>query len=327
MTAPDPDKLGAQALRRLLAAAVEPIQPGPEAYNRLRDQVARRRNRWVIPVAAVGALALAGIIALSLLLVRQAPSTLSDPLPPPHRVGTPGGGAPGGQGVQGGDSSTTPGGAVTTTTGPSTGPSSTGPAVSPTASVTATNSPGGGDGSQQRPTPFRTPAVAGDIDGDGKPDSVAVSGGAVTFTLSRDGSETVQLPAGSVPGKWALADVDGDGFAELIIQTGTSGGIASYTVIQYLARHELGVLPQPSVARLAAGVTASYAGWGFSCVDKAVEFVSGSSSDGGQTYQVTTTTLRPDLGSWVPVGGTTSSTLTATAAASAFTAQCGTLGS
>jgi hypothetical protein len=320
VTRPDPDQLSADALRRLLHAAVEPIQPGPEAYTRLRDRVARRRNRWVVPVAAAGALALAGIVALSVLLIRQAPSvvTVSPPFQTFGNGGTPGGGGSGDNGAYGGGTKSS--GHPTTT--PSRSASPPVASASPTASVSATRSPG--DGSPQRPTPVATPATPGDVDGDGTVDPVTVSGTSLVISLSRGGTATAPLP-GATLGRWTAVDVDGDGFAEVIVETGSSGGVVSYAMVKYLMPGELSVLPAPPGARFAAG-TAGDAGWGFRCVNNAIAFVSGTSSDNGQSYAVTTTTLRPNLYGWDTVAGPVAGTMTAAAAAAAFTAGCGNLG-
>jgi hypothetical protein len=165
----------------------------------------------------------------------------------------------------------------------------------------------------------------GDVDGDGKVDQVTVSGSSLTISLSRGGTATAML-SGATLGRWTAVDVDGDGFAEVIVETGSSGGVMSYGMVRYVSPGELSVQrPVPAGVRFAAG-TAGGAGWGFRCVNNAIAFVSGTSSDNGQSYAVTTMTLRPTFEGWDAVAGPTSSTMTAAAAASAFTAGCGNLG-
>jgi hypothetical protein len=146
-------------------------------------------------------------------------------------------------------------------------------------------------------------------------------------SLSRGGKPALlNLPSGSVAGPETAVDVDDDGFAELIIQSGTGDGVKLYSVARYLQPGLMSLLKAPPVGRLAAGIDGSNAGWGFACVSGGVQFAVGTSSDGGQTYQVTTTTLKPDLdGNWAQQGAPATSTLSATAAAPSFTARCGSL--
>jgi hypothetical protein len=74
-----------------------------------------------------------------------------------------------------------------------------------------------------------------------------------------------------------------------------------------------------------AGHAGTTGGWGFTCANDAVSFVSGKSTDGGQTYALTTARLSPTLDSgWDTVAGTTTAPPAAVPAGT-FTAHCGTL--
>lgn len=323
------DELSPQELSRLLRAAVEPIRPSPEAYQRIRDGV-ERRSRWRAPLYAAGGAVLAGIIVLVALVVRPSPQshvvevappvTLSGGTQPATATGSahPTNRPSSGHSTGARQSNSQGGGESTPTSGGST---PTGPANSPS----TTHSDGG---SQTRPTPVAWPARAGDIDGDGVPDTVQASGTSVKVSLSRGGTAPLTLPSGSTAGPWTAVDVDDDGFAELIIQTGSRDGIASYSIARYAAPGVLSMLSRPSSTQsLQAGTEGTSAGWGFACLDKGIQFVAGTSSDGGQTFAVTTTTLKPTFdGPWAQQGTATTRTLSAADATPLFRANCGSLG-
>ncbi|ADP79031.1 FG-GAP repeat domain-containing protein [Pseudofrankia inefficax] len=319
------DVLGPEELSRLLHAAVEPLRPSPEAYQRIQAGV-ERRGRWRAPLFAAGGVVLAGVVALAVLLLRpsqqnhvievQPPISLTVGTqdgtasgPGPHPTNSP---SHGGTGPSS-SASTGPG-----TSDPTTGHSTSTGSVSPSAS---SHDPG----SPTRPTPVARPAKAGDIDGDGTVDSIRPSGTGVVVSLSRGGSASVPLPAGSTPGASTAVDLDGDGFAELIIQTGSSNGVATYAVARYLTPRDIELVPAPP-RQIAAGTDNSGEGWGFSCGSNGIQFVDGKSSDGGQTYQVTTTTLKPTFDGWSQQGSPATSTMAAAAATPSFAARCGSLG-
>jgi hypothetical protein len=311
-----PDPRAEEALRALLTAAVEPIRPDGTALPAIRQGVYRRR-RWRVSTFAAGAVALAGaLVAVTLVLVNPSSPTTAEVaqntvgvtarvIPsgtpgPSSRIGTP---ATGGTVVPTGPASWTPSGTGTVST------------PSPTASR--------GDAPVALPSPTQTPAMPGDVDGDGKLDPVTAQGTLLTVELSRTHSTWRLTLPGTALGPVYAYDLDGDGFSELIVATGTSGGTTSYVVFRYIGGGELTELPDPSAqAKFTTGST-SLSGSGFSCGDNGITVVSGSSSDGGQTYTVVTTVFQPTLTDWRTVGGPTPGTLSGSAAPSTFTARCG----
>ncbi|WP_052710755.1 VCBS repeat-containing protein [Pseudofrankia sp. DC12] len=321
------DVLGPEELSRLLHAAVEPIRPSPEAYRRIQAGV-ERRGRWRAPLYAAGGLVLAGAIVLSVLLVRPRQQDDVVEVQPPINVtaASQAGGSTGPHPTNGPSSggSTRPG----TSTGPSVGPSGQPSGVTTSTGPVHTTASSTDGGSLARPTPVAWPAKPGDIDGDGTVDAVHASGTSVQVTLSRGGAARVTLPAGSTAGPSTALDLDDDGFAELIVQTGAGSGVTTYALARYLAPQEMQVVaPPPQPERLAAGTSGATAGWGFACVSAGVQFVVGTSSDSGQTFQVTTVTLKPTLtGGWVQQGDPTTSTMAASVATPSFVAHCGSLG-
>jgi hypothetical protein len=321
------DVLSPEELSRLLRAAVEPIRPSPEAYQRIRAGV-ERRHRWRAPLFAASGVVLAAAVVLSVLLLRprQQPHTI-DVLPPASLpVGSQTVAVTGGQHPStppgGVHTSAGPGGSTATDTGPS--GSTTRPVTTPASPSTPGASRSDGD-SLTRPTPVRSPAIDGDIDGDGIVDTVRASGASVQVDLSRGGTATLSLPAGSTAGQSTAVDLNDDGFAELVIQTGSSDGIAYYTVADYLAPKTMALLTLPSSQRLEAGMSGTTDGWGFTCANTGLQLVRGTSSDNGETYQVTTTTLLPTLDGWTQQGTPSTTTQTGSAATPSFAAHCGSL--
>jgi hypothetical protein len=322
------DALGPEELSRLLHAAVEPIRPSPEAYQRIRTGV-ERRGRWRAPLLAAGGVVLAGVVALAVLLLRptQQSNRVIEVQPPVSLLtggqdATPTGPHP--TNGPGSSTSSDPG----TSTGPAIGPSN----QTSSGVTTASGAPGhttassSDPGSPQRPTPVAWPAKPGDVDGDGALDAVQASGTSLRVALSRGGTAQVTLPAGTAAGPSTALDVDDDGFAEVIVQTGSGNGLSSYAIARYLAPHEMELVSAPpGPERLAAGISGS-TGWGFACGNTGIQFVTGTSSDSGQTYQLTTTTLKPGLDGWVQQGDPTTSTVPAATATPSFTARCGSLG-
>lgn len=319
------DVLGPEELSRLLHAAVEPIRPSPEAYQRIRTGV-ERRGRWRAPLLAAGGVVLAGVVALAVLLLRptQQQNRVIEVQPPVSLLtGSQDATATGPRATSGpsSGSSTDPG----SSTGPVTGPSSQSSGVTAATGPGHTTASSTDAGSPQRPTPVAWPAKPGDVDGDGTVDAVQASGTSLQVTLSRGGAARVTLPAGAAAGPSTAVDVDDDGFAEVIVQTASANGLSSYAIARYLAPHEMSLVSAPPAPeRLAAGTSGS-TGWGFACGNTGIQFVAGTSSDSGQTYQLTTTTLKPSLDGWVQQGDPTTTTVPAANATPSFTARCGSL--
>ncbi|MBL7497945.1 VCBS repeat-containing protein [Frankia sp. CNm7] len=321
MNVPEQDQLSPEELSRLLRAAVEPVRPSAEGYQRIRAGV-ERRNRWRIPLLAAGGVAMAGLIGLAVLLLRPEPKSVVVEPPPGLNVT--------GQTAQG--SST--GAGSTDPNGSSHGPSSPGstPPVGGTSTPAVSGSPTGPTspgvrtsdaGSQTRPPASGRPARDGDIDGDGMADEVSVSGPTVEVRMSRGETARYDFPAGSALGSPAGFDLDGDGYSELIVRTGPAGGLADYAVLRFVSPGVVAMVPDLPSARLAAGASSGQTAAGFRCSHDGVTVVAGVAVDGGQSYTVTTTTLRLAFDRWEAVGTPTSATMPAAEATPLFTADCG----
>lgn len=313
--------LEGEALRALLHDAVDDVRPLPDGYERIRAGIARRQ-RWRIPAFAAGAAALAGIAAVAFIAVRpnnstqlvEPASSVSSSIGPDGHVTT----VPRTPGAAGGHSAP-----VGARTSPRTGPTST---THATATATATAGPTasatGGPPDQNSP---RSPARNGDIDGDGQPDSVSFTSAGLSVELSSGGGPIAVALSGldvSSP-HYAITDVDGDGYGEIIVQEGAASAAGTkYGIVRMsdrvLASVSGGPLP------LTAGVTASR-GDGFACVDGLIRVRSGSSDD-GTTYAMTTTTWKLSGSKFTQVGKAVSSTWdSSSGTASPFVAGCGTL--
>jgi hypothetical protein len=322
-------QLSPQELSRLLHAAVDPVRPSPEGYQRIKAGV-ERRGRWRVPLYAVGGAVLAGLVVLSVLLLRPAPSsqvvepavrpnltdgtaTASDPSAGPSATGPTPRGTAGPSGGTGASESlpvvTPPLNSLTTR------PSS------PDATRTEVGSP------TRPPLTGARPAIAGDVDGDGKADAVRLNGTTVEVTPSRGQPVSVRLPDGARASRWAGFDLDDDGYSELVVQTGSSGGVDQYAVLRFMAAGYISVLSDDAAQPVTAGTPttgSSTTGTGFSCTTTGIRLVVGVSTDGGANYDVTTTTVSPTIDGLAKVGTPTRATLPAGSATPSFTASCGT---
>lgn len=189
-----------------------------------------------------------------------------------------------------------------------------------------------GTGDQNSPTrPPLTgdrPAMPGDVDGDGKADTVRLSGATVEVTLSRGGAPArVTLPDGATASRWAGSDLDGDGFSELVVQIGSSGGLDQFAVLRFMALGQISVLADAASQPVVAGTMSTGSttmSTGFSCSTSGLRLVVGTSPDGGANYDVTTTTVAATIDGLTKVGTPSRSTLPAATATPSFDARCGT---
>jgi hypothetical protein len=317
----EPDELS-----RLLHAAVEPVRPSPDAYQRIRAGVAWRR-RWRVPGLAVAGLAMAAIVGLAVFAIRpQSSDQVVEPVPPaivttvsqgsvlsngaatePRRTG---GTAPGG------------GGASARNQPPSAGPTSPGATTQPGAASSGPSTAPPDEGSPTLPPAAFRPAHADDIDGDGEADQVRLTGTTtLEVTFSRGRTVSVPLPVVAIsPLRKAIVDIDGDGYGEVILQVVGTGTADTYEVLRYGAGDTLQPLTAPAPG-LTSGVDGTSAS-GFKCTGRALQVSNGVSRDGGSTFQVTTTTWNLTMAGFSQQGGPVTTTVSDTAL---FVAACGNL--
>jgi hypothetical protein len=346
-------------LRRLLADAVGEIRPDPEAYQRIRDGV-RRRRRLRVPALAAGGVALAGVAALTYVLVKPGdpagePGAIIRP-PITATAGGPSGGGVSGQpgGPSGGTTSNHGGPRPSTGTGGggpgssgSAGPGTAGPSggssgphgTAPGGSTPGgRNEPGGPSGStgtsgtgaspnpgapgQARPNAI--PAAAGDLDGDGRTDRVTVADGRVTVAGTRFGT-TYAAVSGDPSGAAAIVDVNRDGFGEVIVDTGAAAGggrtYAVYTLTVDGLRLTTGLL-----GTLETGIFGGR-GYGLRCDSAGGRLITvAGTASGGQDYSVTSTSWRLDGTTFTSTGTTAASTVAVPSGVGPFTVtDCGSL--
>jgi hypothetical protein len=243
-----------QDLRRLLAEAVEPVEPGPGAQTRLlaraRSQAQHKRRRradvlrWAVPVTIVS-LALVFLATVGVIASRND------------------------SGSSKGASTSTAGGSSSISS-PEAGPDSAAAAASPSraakGSLTAPAVPvpsalssekaanGASSGTTQFSNDLRASALPlPDLDGDGRLDTFAISAGKLIATLSSDGVQSVMLPpmgAGArVLDVTALTDPSGNTVPALFVRLQQSGSTFTDTVV-VLVSGRLTVLEKGSQALL-----------------------------------------------------------------------------
>lgn len=140
------------------------------------------------------------------------------------------------------------------------------------------------------PTPAarRQPALDGDVDGDGKADSIRASGTRLTVELSGSG-RTVTAPVHTEgPGNAGLLgskDVDRDGYAEVFLETASGASTTFATPYRYdgTTLRELQLDGGP--ARLGIGGSVTH-GDGFACLPSGRLEVRSADSQDGETFTV-----------------------------------------
>jgi hypothetical protein len=313
-------------LTRLLAQAVEPVRPGPEAYQRIRDGIDRRR-RLRLPMYALAGVAAVAVFVLAAFALQPGPSPdlvePAGPVPPGglqtgpagsqegDRLGSGGGHDGGSSGTPGSPSAPQP---TPPATASATGVPTAGPSVRPTVPEA---------GSPTMPLPARKPARDGDVDGDGSPDEIAMAGpGLLGVTLSRGTRATLPMPVPAGPLRWAVTDVDGDGYGEIFVRTGEDGGVERFAMVRMMDPERISLVSSGSAAPLVAGIDAGQgSAAGFRCADGSLISYAGTAAGGGQ-YTVVTQIWRLDGTRLVPDAGATSGTSDDT---SLFQPDCGSL--
>jgi hypothetical protein len=168
------------------------------------------------------------------------------------------------------------------------------------------------------PSLMSIPARPGDADGDGRTDPVTLSGTTVMVALSSAGTSAVGFPAVASPLVSSIVDIDADGRGELIVQTGSGGGIRDYGVAGLTPSGQLRAV---AGSPLRAGFTGVH-GAGFRCEAGKVMVVVGDRT-ADRTYQVTSTAWQLTDTGFTAVGVPTNSTVGLAGALSLFTAGCG----
>ncbi|WP_131768417.1 VCBS repeat-containing protein [Candidatus Protofrankia californiensis] len=321
MTGLEPDEL-----RHRLFEAVEPLKVSPDAYERIRAGVIRRR-RMRVPAMAFGGLALAGLIGVAYVVSEpRTSSTLVEPAAPlfTQTAGTATVRTPTSSSVQGGSA----GGparppATQASSQPPSSVTETSPAPSPSATAGRPSVTPSNFNSAPLPTPVAVPAKKGDIDGDGVDDTPHLSGNTLTVTLSWVGPATVTLSEVASPLTFSITDIDTDGYGELIVQLGGNAGTRTFTVIKLTPARQLRQLSGPPLP-LSAGLAGTH-GDGFTCKPQTpgTLVVAAGDSTGDRTYSVTSTTWQLTGEGFQTVGAPTSSTVDLNTAESPFTAGCG----
>jgi hypothetical protein len=239
-----------QQLRRLLSEAVDPVEPAPGAQTRLlaraRAQAHRKSRgpvilRWGVPVA-LGSLV---VIALVTVVFAVRSANRSD-----SSASTSAGSATAG---------TSAPQAARASAGPSSAGSATGQQFNPDvpspqlslgkSATTDSGNAGAESGSKAAPD-IPLALRPADLDGDGVPDTIAVQGGNLVATLSRDGKQAVSLPppvgAGAgVLGGATLSDPDGRAATVVFVRLTQAGTAATDTIVA-LVNGRLTVLRQGS---------------------------------------------------------------------------------
>ena len=175
-------------------------------------------------------------------------------------------------------------------------------------------------------------AVDGDVDGDGRPDRVAVTDTTLAVTLSGTGSTvTAPVDAGlgtSEPAALAgSTDVDRDGHAEVFVRVGQGASTTTLRAFRFDGTRLSPVDRPDGPLLLVIGGSATH-GDGFSCTDAGRLVVRSAASDDGRAFVVTTTTFRLSGPTAVQLARTVvhATGMDAPAVAAAYRVDCGPVG-
>ena len=224
-------------LRRLLAEAVKPVEPGPGAQTRLlaraRSQAQRKRRhpagvlRWAVPVTIVS-LALIFAVTFGVIAGRN------------DR-----GASKGASTAAGSASVSAPEGAssrAAAAAGPSGTPDATLMQPAVPSPLTANSGSGTSLSSEQNGKAATDQSlVPSDLDGDGRVDSFAINAGKLQAMLSTDGAQTVELPevgAGArVLGMAFLTDPSGNTVRALFVRLNVADATPTDTIATVVSGH------------------------------------------------------------------------------------------
>jgi hypothetical protein len=276
-------------LRTRLNAAVEPVEAPPASYGWLKTNIARRRRLALGTYAGLTAAAVAAVaVTAAVALPRHETSGVTAP------IGTP---------------------TDRPSDSPTASPSAT--AASPTASPAAT---GGPDGNV---VAFGSTA-SGDVDGDGRFDTVTLVHPPVPQTsprwrwgvravLSRYGTQTIWQPYGTDSNEaqalGGVEDMNGDGSAEIVASGGGTAFGRSFEVVVVVGGRLAWVTDGARHAFFTAEQRPDHTDSGFGCAELAAASpgrelyrVAAASRDNGATWTATRTLYHLTGGRLVQVG-------------------------
>jgi hypothetical protein len=139
-------------------------------------------------------------------------------------------------------------------------------------------------------------ALDGDVDGDGQPDRIGVSGTTLTVTLS-GGGRVLSTPVdsdldSSEPAATAgSTDVDRDGRAEVFVRVAQGASTSTLRMFRYDGKAISPVDSEGGPLLLVVGGSVTH-GDGFSCTDKGRLVVMSAESNDGTTFRVRRRTFR-----------------------------------
>ncbi|MCK9923921.1 VCBS repeat-containing protein [Frankia sp. AgPm24] len=160
--------------------------------------------------------------------------------------------------------------------------------------------PGAGGGTPPHGSPpANRPAIDGDVDGDGRPDTLSVTGARLLTRYSGGGSDSVGFQVGDPSSVRVLgaADADRDGHAEVFVQADRGAGFEVSTLFRYVDGHLLLVTLDGDQAALAyGGSTGSVQSWSCrpSTVPDAALAIANGPSTAPNVYTLTRTYYRFD---------------------------------
>ena len=196
-----------------------------------------------------------------------------------------------------------------------TGSSTPAPSPAPVASASPSATPG--------------PAAPGDVDGDGQADTVTVTSTAVNVALSGGGSVAALLVDTDVPqvSVSGLHDVDGDGRAEVFVETARGASTSFVQLYRYDGKQLTEVTSEDGHVRLGIGGTVTH-GEGFSCPGDGTLVVRRAETLNGTAYTIRVRTYRL-TGHTLTLLGETTATATSMEdprVGAAFQVDCGSVG-
>ena len=205
------------------------------------------------------------------------------------------------------------------------------PALALLAGCSGSSTPAPAPSPSPAPSASAGPATAapGDVDGDGQADTVTVTSTAVNVALSGGGSVAAVLTATDVPqvAVSGLHDVDGDGRAEVFVETARGASTSFVQIYRYDGTQLAEVTQDGERVLLGIGGSVTH-GEGFSCPGDGTLVVRRAQTLNGTAYTIRVRTYRLTGHSLTLVDETTA---TATSmddprVGAAFQVDCGSVG-